>query len=192
METDGSEKDARLRRLMVSAQEGDSAAYNKLLSELAPLLAGLIRRRRAFLAKDDIEDLVQDVLLSVHAVRATYDPDRPFLPWLFAIAHNRMADSARRQIRVKDNEVGVDEYPETFSGSATNIVNEAYGDPEALRAAVNRLPAGQRRAIELLKLGEMSLKEASQRSGMSVAALKVAVHRGVKALRAVLKRQGNE
>jgi RNA polymerase sigma factor (sigma-70 family) len=174
--------DDRFAHLMLHAQLGDSSAYADLLREITPLLRRDLRRRR-FLQPQDVEDLVQDVLLSLHAVRTTYDPARPFLPWLMAIAHNRMVDGIRRQARRGANEVTVDELPETFAGEATNTPGEGYGDAEALRRAVQSLPPGQRTAIEMVKMREMSLKEASAASGMSIAALKVAVHRGIGALR---------
>jgi RNA polymerase sigma factor (sigma-70 family) len=176
--------------LMQRVQEGQSSAYAELLTEITPLLRREIRRRRRFLQPQDIEDLVQEVLLSLHAVRATYDPARPFLPWLMAIAHNRMVDSVRKQVRRSANEVTVEELPETFSDDATNVPGEAYGDAEALRQAMQSLPHGQRTAIELVKMREMSLKEASAASGMSVPALKVAVHRGIGALRKALNAEG--
>lgn len=171
---------------MRAAQDGDSAAYLRLLQEITPLLRRAVRQRRKFLQPSDIEDLVQDILLSLHAVRATYDPARPFLPWLLAIARNRIADGSRRQMRRSANEVSVAEYSETFSEAPTNILETRYGDPDALRQAIGHLPRGQRRAVEMLKLREMSLKEAAAESGMSVVALKVAVHRGMNTLRKVL------
>jgi RNA polymerase sigma-70 factor (ECF subfamily) len=133
----------------------------------------------------DREDLVQDILLSLHAARATYDPERPFIPWLMTIAHNRMVDQARRASRRSANEVAVDEYPAHLAedGPAAG----EFGDPEALRRAIKLLPKGQRSAIELLKLRELSLKEAAQATGMSVSALKVSVHRAIKTLRASLQ-----
>jgi RNA polymerase sigma-70 factor (ECF subfamily) len=180
----------RYARLMQRAQEGDSAAYSELLTELVPLLRRQIRHRRRMLQPQDIEDLVQEVLLSLHAVRNTYDPSRSFLPWLMAIAHNRMVDGIRRQVRRSANEVTVEQLPETFPDAATNTIDTAYGDPEALRRAVQGLPPGQRVAIEMIKMKEMSLKEASAASGMSVPALKVAVHRGIGALRKALNAEG--
>ncbi len=179
----GYEIDRRLAGLMRSAQDGDGAAYARLLSEVTLLLRRVVRRQRGFLGAADIEDLVQDILLSLHSVRATYDPNRPFVPWLVAIARNRMADSARRHARRAANEVATDRLPETFSGEHANMHADAYGDPEALRRAIRRLPRGQRVALEMLKLREMSLKEAATVTGMSVGALKVAAHRGMSALR---------
>jgi RNA polymerase sigma-70 factor (ECF subfamily) len=106
-----------------------------------------------------------------------------------AIAHNRMVDGARRYARRAANEVNVETLPETFAPAETNTAG-AYGDPEALRRAVSALPRGQRDAIEMLKLREMSLKEASAVSGSSVGALKVAAHRGMHALRKALNAGG--
>jgi DNA-directed RNA polymerase specialized sigma24 family protein len=94
-----------------------------LLEEVTPLLRQTVRRHRNFLQPADVEDLVQDILLSLHAVRATYDPGRPFLPWLMAIARNRMADGARRYVRRSANEVGVEQLPVAFAeDGATNAI----------------------------------------------------------------------
>jgi RNA polymerase sigma factor (sigma-70 family) len=176
-----------LQRMMAAAQAGDARAYRSLLAEAAAISRRVVRRRHPFLSDADTEDLVQDVLLSVHAVRATYDPARPFVPWLVAIIRNRVADAARRHVRQKAWQVAVDEYPETADEAATNPETAGLSDDAAgLRQAVAGLPQTQRTAIELTKLQELSLKEASAKSGMSVAALKVASHRAVKALRAIL------
>lgn len=179
------ETEQRLSFLMRAAQGGDGAAYAALLRELMPLLRARIQRQLRFLKPEDVEDLVQDVLLSLHGVRATYDPRRPFLPWLFGIVRNRVADGARRYTRRAVHEVAVEQVPVTFSDEATNR-DEEFGDPEALAQAIRTLPPGQREAVEMLKIRELSLKEAAAVSGMSISALKVSVHRAVKALRNAL------
>jgi RNA polymerase sigma factor (sigma-70 family) len=176
-----------LGRLMAAAQAGDGKAYRALLAEVAPVVRSIIRRRHPFLSSEDTEDLVQEVLLSIHAVRATYDRNRPFLPWLVAIVRHRVADGARRHVRQKAWEVAVDEYPETFDDSGANAGEAEYGDAQALRQAMADLPEGQRTAIQLTQIEELSLKEAAGKSGKSVAALKVASHRAIKTLRGVLK-----
>jgi RNA polymerase sigma-70 factor (ECF subfamily) len=142
-----------------------------------------IRQVRPFLQPSDVDDIVQTILLAMHSVRATYDPARPFLPWLMAIARNQIAEAARRYARGPARETPL---PETFSDTEANIVEESYGDPETMRRAVTVLPAAQRHAIEMLKLKEMTLKEATAVSGMSIAALKVATHRAMRALRKAL------
>src|SRR5262245_59906251 len=176
--------DEQFRLLMRAAQGGDRDAYRALLTAVTPRIRRLVRLRRAFLGAADVEDVVQDVLLSLHAVLATYDPSRPFMPWLLAIVRNRLADAARRYAR-QVREVSVD-LDVTFVEVSTNTPDEGVGDLEALAQAIRELPAGQRQAIELLKLQEMSLKEASAASGSSVSALKVATHRAMMSLRRIL------
>jgi len=178
--------DHALATLMQAAQGGDTQAYVLLLKEITPRLRQIVRGQRRFLRIEDIEDLVQDILLSLHAVRATYDPRRPFMPWLMAITRHRLADAALRYSRRMAHEVQVENMPVTFSDDGTNIDNDGYRDPEALRHAIRDLPARQRDAIELLKLREMSLKEAAAASGTSIGALKVSVHRAIATLRKAL------
>ena len=181
------EQDRRLSSLMGKAQDGDQAAYASLLREVLPILKRVVQARLGFLPVMDREDLVQEILLSLHAARATYDLARPFKPWLMTIAHNRMVDQARRKSRRAANEVTVDEYPTDVADADAGTAAERYGDPEELRQAIEALPKGQRSAIELLKLREMSLKQASQATGMSISALKVSVHRAIKTLRTSLQ-----
>lgn len=175
--------DDELAHLMHAAQCGDQRAYRRLLQDVTPRLRNFVRSRRPFFQPADIEDLVQDILLSLHAVRATYDSSRSFMPWLLAIAHHRLVDGARRYARRAVHEVQVEKPSVTFSDAEPNTIGETYRDTEALERAVRALPPGQRKAVEMLKLREMSLKEAAAASGTSVAALKVSVHRAIGALR---------
>jgi RNA polymerase sigma-70 factor (ECF subfamily) len=143
-------------------------------------------RQRGFAGPDVVEDLVQDVLLSLHTVRATYDPQRPFMPWLLAILRNRLVDAARRYGKTAHHEVPVEDVDVTFRPTATNPDQDTFGDVDALQRAIRSLPRGQQQAVELLKLQELSLKEAAAVSGQSVGALKVATHRAIGALRRAL------
>ncbi len=106
------ERDQQFALLMRAAQAGDREAYARLLQDLIPLVRRAVRRQRALLKPQDAEDLVQDILLSLHQVRRSYDPTRPFLPWLMAIVRNRVADGARRYISRSAHEVVVDQLPE--------------------------------------------------------------------------------
>ena len=128
---------------------------------------------------------MQDALLTIHAIRHTYDPARPFGPWLAAVAKRRFIDRIRRSRRRSARETPLTAEHETFPATPANSVSEMV-ERHALGWALSRLPAGQRQAIELLKLKEMSLKEAAGTTGLSVAAPKVATHRGLKALRKLL------
>lgn len=169
--------------LMAAAQDGDGAAYGRLLAEIAPMLRRIVRRRWG---ETDCEDIVQEVLISLHRVRHTYDPQRPFIPWLMAIAQFRIADAARKSARRTVHERPEWSFEFGLPDVAADEPDEPQGDPQLLRRAIADLPEGQRRAVELLKLEERSLKEAAAETGMTVGALKVAVHRGLKALRAAM------
>jgi RNA polymerase sigma-70 factor (ECF subfamily) len=168
--------------LMARAQEGDRAAYHRLLQEITPYLRSLAARRHRDLG--DIEDSVQDVLLTVHSIRQTYDPARPFAPWLVAIANRRFIDRLRRQGRTRDREIPLTAKHETFCEPAANL--EERTDGRELEGMVNNLPPAQQKAIRLLKLKELSLKDAAAASGMSVTSLKVNTHRALKSLRKML------
>lgn len=174
--------------LMARAQGGDQAAYRRLFKEISPYLRSLAFRRS--LDADDAEEAVQDVLLTVHAIRHTYDPARPFGPWLFTIANRRIVDRIRRRGRVRSRETPLTEGHETFSAPDANIV-EKMSDQRAVREALNGLPPAQRRAIEMLKVKEMSLKEASAATGTSIASLKVATHRAMKNLQRMLSNRSD-
>jgi RNA polymerase sigma-70 factor (ECF subfamily) len=179
--------DARLASLMQAAQEGDSAAYLDLLQTITPRIRRIVVRRRGFVVPDDVEDLVQDILLSLHAVRATYDPRRPFAPWLLAIVRHRLADGARRYASQQAHEVHADEERLSVFHTLTTPHPIPAQDMLALREAIGALPQGQRDAIELIKLQGLSLKEAAAAKGSTVGALKVATHRALIALRILLR-----
>jgi RNA polymerase sigma-70 factor, ECF subfamily len=170
--------------LMARTQDGDRHAYRALLEDMVPYLRALAARR--FREPNDIDDAVQDVLLTVHAVRHTYDPRRPFGPWLVTIANRRIIDRLRQRMRTWAREAEFTAEHETFSADPTNF-EETTADPVALHAAIEQLPVDQREAIRLLKLKEMSLKEAALATGRSVSALKAATHRAIKSLRRILK-----
>lgn len=183
-----SDRDLDWSILMARAQDGDQDAYRRLLQDITPYLRALAARRLR--DPDEAEDVVQDMLLTVHEVRQTYDPTRPFGPWLVAIANRRIIDWLRRLGRRRSREAVFATEHETFPTPRTNF-HEEQSNRRALRQAVEGLSPGQRAAIRLLKLEEKSLKEAAAESGMSVAALKVAVHRALGNLRKMLSRRND-
>lgn len=165
--------------LMAAAQAGNRAAYHELLEALLPYLRSLVRRHPALAA--DVEDTVQEILLTVHRVRHTYDPRRPFGPWLVAIARRRIIDRLRQRGSRAAVEVALVPQHETSIAAPAN--QPADHRCRLLHEAIGSLPPRQRDALTLLKLQEMSLKEAATKTGMSVAALKVATHRAMRSLR---------
>ena len=170
---------------MRAAQNGDGAAYERLLREVTPFIRALVRRHCR--QPSDVEETVQETLLTVHRVRQTYDPQRPFSPWLAAIASRRAIDGLRARLRIgrhESSELGV---YETFADPAANNEVEGVRAAEEVTLLLRQLSPGQRQALESLKLREMSLAEASAESGQSIAALKVNAHRALKALRALFQ-----
>jgi len=180
----GERSDSEWTAAMERAQAGDATAYRWLLLAITPYLRSLAARYHP--APQDVEDSVQDILLTIHSIRHTYDPSRPFKPWLVAIGRRRIFDRLRGQHRQRSREVFLAPEHETFAGPEPNLY-AAESDGRALQEAMAQLPEGQRQAIRLLKLEEKSLKEASAATGMSIVALKVSTHRAVKSLRKILK-----
>lgn len=167
---------------MAAAQEGNAAAYTALLGACVPLVKAAARRQGV--QPDRIDDVVQDVLLTVHRARATYDPSRPFLPWLRAIAQRRAIDALRshyRQAPEVQDEDAARAVPSLDQDAADALA--AADRNRVLAAAVAALPPGQRQAVELLALAERTLDEASATTGRSKIALKVNLHRAIQALR---------
>lgn len=173
---------ARWGGWLAAAQDGDGQAYARLLAELTPVVRRMAAK--SWGGAEDLEDAVQDVLLALHAARHTYDPARPFLPWFAAIVDHRVKDAMRRHGRRRGRETQIETLPETLLSQPANT---EVTDRADLRKAVRRLPAGQRQAVEMLKLREMSLAEASATTGQSVSALKVAMHRALRTLKGLMR-----
>jgi RNA polymerase sigma-70 factor (ECF subfamily) len=177
-------QDAIWAELMQAAQDGDRRCYERLLREVTPFIRALARRHCRNAA--DVEEMVQDTLLTVHRIRHTYDPARPFSPWLAAIASRRVIDTVRKRSRVSKHETTEMEF-ETFAVAAANNDVELVRSEQEIAELLSTLPVRQRVALEALKLKEMTLVEASAASGQSVGALKVNVHRALKSLRDLVR-----
>jgi len=178
------ESERQLAGLMAAAQGGDAASYQRLLKGCLPLVAAVARRQGV--PPDQVDDVVQEVLIAIHRARATYDPTRPFLPWLRAIAERRAIDALRRRGRQAGREIfdplTYENHPDGEETAEAGLDREAR--VAALRAEIASLPPGQRQAAERLGLSGQTLEEAAAETGRSKTALKVNLHRAVKALRA--------
>lgn len=181
-----------LEELMRAAQAGDKKAYRQLLEDVAKAMRNLVRARAPYILHADVEDLVQDILLSMHASRATWDPARPFMPWLATIARNRMADHARSYGRRAALDLACTNFAETFGPVQANNHAETVVNFLTARVALAKLSPGEREAVELLRLRQLTLAEAAEASGTTVAALKVAVHRATKRLRGFTMDRGRK
>lgn len=177
--------DGNLGDLLARAQRGDAVAYDNFLRAIVPFARALTRRRVG--SHDGVEDVVQDVLLTIHRVRHTYQPGRPVEPWVAAIVGRRSIDHLRKRGRTAANETHNPVALETFTGCQANSNEDTMAGP-ALARGIEELAPKQKEAIELVKLKELSMAEASAISGQSVASLKVNVHRALKSLRRSLGR----
>jgi RNA polymerase sigma-70 factor (ECF subfamily) len=176
--------ESRLKPLWLRAQAGDEDAYREALRQVAARLRSFFGRRLQALP-DEVEDLVQETLIAVHVQRGTFDPALPVSAWVFAIARHKLVDLWRRRGRREALHEPLDDLPE----DAHPVVEEGPARRDLL-GLLEALPAAQRRAIALTKIEGLSVAEASARSGVSVSALKVQVHRGLKRL-TVLVRSGS-
>ena len=177
---------ARLGALMGAAQAGDAEAYRVLLRACVPLIRRMARQNGVDAGL--VDDVVQDALMTVHRARHTFDPSRPFLPWLRAIVQRRGIDVRRRAGRQASRELHV---PGAYEGhvdpaAGAEAVVLQRGRAERMLAAVRLLPPGQREAFEELGLQERSLAEVSARTGRSVGALKVNLHRAIRSMRRIM------
>jgi RNA polymerase sigma-70 factor (ECF subfamily) len=159
---------------MGAAQRGDQRAYQLLLEAIQPLVFRYARRRLN--SDESASDVCQDVLLTLHRARHTYEPGRPFEPWLFAIARTRLIDHLRRERRISRAEVMMDVLPEVAQSGAENTADSVF-------EVLEKLPDAQREAFAMLKLEGLTTEEAAERAGVSVSALKVRAHRAYKAIR---------
>jgi RNA polymerase sigma factor (sigma-70 family) len=176
--------DLRRSTLMAGAQAGDSVAYQTLLRDCIPVIKAIARRRGV--ALDHVDDVVQDVLLTIHRARHAYDPSRSFTAWLCVIAERRAIDLLRRVRRQNLREVHA---PLAFESHADQAADPAQGLAYAnmssiVTSAIAGLPARQREAVEHMVLKERSLAEAAALTQRSKISLKVSLHRALKALRA--------
>lgn len=162
--------DGDLRRLMRSAQAGDQGCYRVLLGVARDWLARYFTRR---IAPALIDDLVQETLMSLHAKRATYDPARPFYPWLAAIARYRWIDALRRM----SSDTQLEESSAVVASGEDGVLARL-----SLSALLTRLPTAQANAIPLTRVEGKSVAEAARICGQSEALVKVNVHRGLKRL----------
>jgi RNA polymerase sigma-70 factor (ECF subfamily) len=172
--------DVELRALMIAALDGDARSHRALLGELRVRLQGYYGRRLPP-ASRDAEDLVQDCLIAIHTRRASYDRDQPLLPWVYAIARYKLIDHLRRRGHRATVPIG-DHEAETAVLDDSAAVHARHDVERALAA----LPARVRALVEDHKLRELSVRETAQRAGMNETAVKVAVHRGIRLMAALI------
>lgn len=175
--------EALAAQLMRAAQDGDAAAYEQALRLVADAARAYVWRRVG--RADWGEDVVQDVLLTVHRARHTYDPTRPFGPWFYAIAGARLIDAIRSRRRVILREIADEDAVARHAMADAEPTTTAISQHLAL--AVASLPRVQREVVSLLKFEDLSVREVATRLGLSESAVKTTAHRGYARLRSKVK-----
>lgn len=172
-----SDTETALRGLFLKGLAGDAAAYHAFLRQLSSHLRAFLGKR-LFGWPDEVEDLVQECLLAMHNQRHTYQPDQPLTAWVQAIARYKMIDLLRAKAGREALHEPLDDDLAVFAHSAIDA-SDARRD---LGGLLDTLPDRQRLPIVHVKLEGLSVAETAQRTGMSESAVKVGIHRGLKAL----------
>ncbi|MGI3902161.1 MAG: RNA polymerase sigma factor [Janthinobacterium lividum] len=168
---------------MAAAQGGDRVAYERLLRDCIPHVKRVVRRTGV--RPESVDDVVQEVLITVHRARQTYDPSRSFTNWLSAIAQRRAIDHLRYRGRQDRREVSddlvYDNYPD--SGDTPETALDGENRVRDVQGAVAALSPALREAVDLIAVRQRSLAEAAAETGKTKVALKVNLHRALKTLR---------
>jgi RNA polymerase sigma-70 factor, ECF subfamily len=171
------EKTVSRAQLMERAQGGDREAFHTLFKEVGPLITRFLRRRLS--DATEIEDICQEAMIAVYRSRHTFQPARPFEPWLFAIVRKVSGEHFRRERQRLGYHVRIDELPEMCLQAGSDHDLE-------LRQALEQLSPTQLQALSLTKVVGLSVEEAAQRAGTSVGSMKVRVHRAYESLKRAL------
>jgi RNA polymerase sigma-70 factor (ECF subfamily) len=178
--------ESELRPLMIAGLDGDVFAHRTLLERLSAQLRGYFKGQLHRFGRGPVEaeDLVQEVLIAVHTRRHTYDRSQPFTPWMYAIARYKFLDYVRHT-KGAITDLAIEDVQEMAAHDDNSRVESSL-DLDRLLADIS---PKARQAIQYVKLDGLSVSEAATRSGMSESAVKVSVHRGLKALARLISKE---
>jgi len=164
--------------LMKDALAGDGKAYAELLRETARQLRPYLSKRLNQQA--DVEDVLQEILISIHKARHTYDGTRPYGPWMYAIANFRLKDRLRKHYADPLSRAAEIEVAENISA---NDVTESEFTYESISGEIAKLPTKQATILQLIHAQGYTAKQVAERMGMNESAVKVSAHRAYKILK---------
>jgi RNA polymerase sigma-70 factor (ECF subfamily) len=183
-----SSEEPELRALMLAGLGGDEASHKSLLLKLSAYLRAYFKHQLTRIGRSpsDAEDLVQETLIALHTRRHTYDRSQPLTPWVYAIARYRLVDYLRRTKAAK-MDVPVEEADGVFAVDDVSAVDSGLD----LTKLLAQLTPKMRQAIQFVKIDGLSVSEAAKRAGMSQSAIKVSVHRGLRALSLLVRERSS-
>jgi RNA polymerase sigma-70 factor (ECF subfamily) len=169
-------KYTEITALLVAGLGGDQAAYAKFLSTITPILRRMVGRR---LVQADVEDVVQEILISIHKARHTYDGQRPIMPWLSSIVSFRITDHLRKHYsQMRHQTFDIADYENVL----TNVTEEA-AENESIEELLKDVPQKHKKILTLMHVEGYTAKEVGTQMGMNESAVKVAAHRAIKKIR---------
>lgn len=172
---------------MRGAMAGDAGAYRQLLLSLAPHVRAVARSRcrRFGTPEGEVEDLVQEVLLTIHLKRGTWDQSRPLGPWIAAIVRNKLIDMLRRR---RQTTVPIDDFMDNLQAE-DHTPELSTRDIDTL---LGQLKPQQREVVRSISVNGSSIRETAGRLAMSEGAVRVTLHRALKALAVFYRRGADE
>lgn len=171
-----SEITADLTRKLKAGLTGDRAAYGDFLSQLSPILRKVIGKK---IPRSDVEDVLQEVLISIHKARHTYDGNRPLMPWIMAITGFRVTDHLRKTYsEMRHSQVDITDYENVLEA-----VTETPGENESINEMLDSVGQRERKILSLMHVEGYTASEVGSQLGMKESAVKVAAHRAIKKIR---------
>ena len=171
-----SDKYRELADLLQSGLEGNQAAYAKFLDTITRFLRRMVGRR---LAHSDVEDVVQEVLISIHKARHTYNGQRPIMPWLVSIANFRITDHLRKHYaQLRHQTIDIDELENILVDVTKDATNY-----ESINELLEGVPEKQKQILTMMHVEDYTAKEVGVQLNMKESAVKVAAHRAMKKIR---------
>jgi RNA polymerase sigma-70 factor, ECF subfamily len=172
---------AELTRKLLAGMAGDGAVYADFLTQLSPILRRVIGRK---IPMRDVEDVLQEVLISIHKARHTYDGARPLMPWVMAIASFRVTDCLRKTYsEMRHKSVDIADYENVLEA-----VTESTDENESIDEMLDGVGQRERKILSLMHVEGYTAKQVGSQLGMKESAVKVAAHRAIKKIR---ERLGN-
>jgi RNA polymerase sigma-70 factor (ECF subfamily) len=169
----GRDKHRELGELLRFGLEGDEVAYTRFLQQVTPLLRRMVTRR---LIAADVEDVVQEILISIHKARHTYDGQRPIVPWLLSIVRYRISDYLRKHYAQRRHQtVSLQEWKELIQDVTEDGIHR-----ESIEALMRCVPEKHRQILTMMHVEGFTAREVGHKMGMNESAIKVAAHRAIK------------
>lgn len=161
---------------MKAANRGDQASYARLLRGVTPVVRGIVRARGGAMGPEACEDIVQEVLLTIHLKRQTWREDAPFRPWLYAVTRHKVIDAFRS--RGKRIDLPVDDYAEVLAAPEGPDPFESRD----MERVIDQLEPRAAEIVRAIGIDGVSAADIGTRLGMTEGAVRVALHRALKAV----------